>query len=197
MNKRFHGFSRPDPPSTGGVEEAPSDSVYYGRRNGVWTNLKTYFDTLYAVIANGVTNGDSHDHVGGDGAVLSFIFPLATYINLNPITASNQAPYGGTVEATLTFVKWSMGIYTAGAAHDNSNYYTFTLKLRQGAAASDVIIATLDTKTLTSNNGVVFSTTTFSPAGVTGTGYLYIISTKTGTPADTYVVAPALRCKIT
>lgn len=50
MNKRFHGFSRPDPPSTGGVEEAPSDSVYYGRRNGLWTNLKTYFDTLYQAL---------------------------------------------------------------------------------------------------------------------------------------------------
>lgn len=30
--------------------------------------LKTYFDTLYAAVANGVTNGNSHDHVGGDGA---------------------------------------------------------------------------------------------------------------------------------
>ncbi len=30
--------------------------------------LKTYFDTLYAVAAKGVTNGDSHDHSGGDGA---------------------------------------------------------------------------------------------------------------------------------
>lgn len=30
--------------------------------------LKTYFDTLYAAVANGVTGGNSHDHVGGDGA---------------------------------------------------------------------------------------------------------------------------------
>ena len=37
-----------------------------------WSNikatLKTYMDTLYAPIAKGVTNGDSHDHSGGDGA---------------------------------------------------------------------------------------------------------------------------------
>jgi hypothetical protein len=30
--------------------------------------LKTYFDGLYAVTGKGVTNGDSHDHDGGDGA---------------------------------------------------------------------------------------------------------------------------------
>lgn len=98
--------------SAGGIADAPSDSVYYGRRNGVWTNLKTYFDTLYALllvstasndfqvgngsggwikktlaetitilrtsldsifapIAKGVTNGDSHDHNGGDGAQIA------------------------------------------------------------------------------------------------------------------------------
>lgn len=32
---------------------------------------KAYWDTLYAPIANGVTNGNSHDHNGGDGAQIA------------------------------------------------------------------------------------------------------------------------------
>lgn len=31
-------------------------------------SIKTYGDTLYAATGSGVTNGDSHDHSGGDGA---------------------------------------------------------------------------------------------------------------------------------
>lgn len=53
MNKGFFGVSSKE--ETTGIEEAPLDSVYYGRFNGAWTNLKTFFDTLYAAI--GVITG--------------------------------------------------------------------------------------------------------------------------------------------
>jgi hypothetical protein len=68
-----------------------------------WANLKarlkTYFDTLYAVVANGVTNGNTHDHVGGDGA------------NLNILYTATSNPYGG---------KKIFNCYTSGAAHTDN-----------------------------------------------------------------------------
>lgn len=60
-----------------------------------WTNvkafLKTYWDTLYAPIAKGVTNGDSHNHVGGDGAVLYFYIPLPAHGLSGTIAGSSSA----------------------------------------------------------------------------------------------------------
>lgn len=165
-----------------------------------WTNvkafLKTYLDTLYAVTAKGVTNGDTHDHVGGDGAVLSFNFPFATYVDLNPIAATGKFPYAGTIEASMSFVKWTVSIYTA-TNHSGSVYYTLDLKVRQGAPAADVTIATIDTKTLVGGQQTTLSTSTFSPTSVTGTGYIFIQATKTSTPTDIYIACPSLRCKLT
>lgn len=43
-------------------------------------DAQTAGDARYAPIAKGVTNGDSHDHIGGDGAALSFAPTDAKYI---------------------------------------------------------------------------------------------------------------------
>lgn len=129
----------------------------------------------------------------GDGSTLPYLFPMATYIDLNPITASNKFPYAGTLAASTRFLSWSMSFFTAGAAHDTSNFYTFNLVLRQ--TGGDTTIATLNTKTLGSGFAGIKTmlTTAFSPPTAIGTGYLYISTTKTGTPADVYAICPALK----
>ena len=38
---------------------------------GIKSSLKSYFDAIYAGISKGVTNGDSHDHLGGDGDTIA------------------------------------------------------------------------------------------------------------------------------
>lgn len=55
------------------------------------TALQTFFDTLYAPISKGVTNGDAHDHIGGDGGTLTVPIPLATHCNLATVPASSIA----------------------------------------------------------------------------------------------------------
>jgi hypothetical protein len=64
------------PPKTtpADTDEVPirDSETPFGLGKLTWSNikasLKTYFDALYAVSTNGVTNGDSHNHSGGDGA---------------------------------------------------------------------------------------------------------------------------------
>jgi hypothetical protein len=139
-----------------------------------------------------VTNGDSHDHVGGDGAVLPFLFPFATYINLNPITA-DAYPYAGTAEAAMSFVKWWQNVYT-GSNHSATNFYTLNLYMRYTTTSSDVLMATLETKTCVTGANLL-STTTITAA--TGGGFLYIRAFKNATAPDIYLICPALWCKLT
>jgi hypothetical protein len=87
-----------------------------------WTNvkafIKTYFDTLYAVTAKGVTNGDSHDHLGGDGGTIAYsslstrpalevnandIFQVASPGGVSAFVGTiNGAPSGSTVTYNVT-----------------------------------------------------------------------------------------------
>jgi hypothetical protein len=63
--------SKTTPADTDEVPMRDSETPF-GLRKLAWSNikaaLKAYFDSLYATSAKGVTNGDSHNHNGGDGA---------------------------------------------------------------------------------------------------------------------------------
>lgn len=77
--------------------------------------LSPSLDTLYAPITKGVTNGDSHDHNGGDGAQISYLNLSNTPIaetNANPLYRCNSpggvSAFVGTIAtlpggATLTY----------------------------------------------------------------------------------------------
>src|SRR5689334_20158009 len=66
-----------------------------------WANLKAavkvYLDAFYAATANGVSNGDSHDHVGGDGANITDAALSTSDITTNDATTSK---HGFVVKAT-------------------------------------------------------------------------------------------------
>ena len=51
-----------------GTEKLPISGSQYSLISSIKTYIQGIFDTIYAPIAKGVTNGDSHDHSGGDGA---------------------------------------------------------------------------------------------------------------------------------
>lgn len=177
------------------VDSEDSDALKYLPYSDLNTILLNSYSVLFAPITKGVTNGDSHDHEGGDGGALAFLLPFATYVDLNPITATGKYPYAATVRASMTFIEWSQAVFTVGAAHDVSNYYTLTLKLRQ--TGGDVTIASINTQTL--GTGIaghkVLALTSFTTGSVTGTGYIYMEVTKTGTPSDLYIVCPSFRCR--
>ena len=75
-------------------------------KKSTFTNLKsffkTYMDTLYAPIAKGVTNGDSHNHLGGDGAPIAQM--IGTHGDNAGVPASSTyyaVPFGSGITSTI------------------------------------------------------------------------------------------------
>jgi hypothetical protein len=171
-------------------------AVTYDDTNGKMNfDAQTAGDLRYAPIAKGVTNGDSHDHEGGDGGALAYLIPFATYVDLNPMTATGKIPYAATIYQSATFIRFDVAVFTVGAAHGVANYYTLTVKLRQ--TTGDVTVCSVNTQTLGSGiaGHKVLSTTSFTTGSVTGTGYLYLEVTKTGAPSDIYIVSPIFKAR--
>lgn len=120
------------------IEDSAASFV---KKKVTWANrkatLKTYFDTLYAAIAGGVTNGDSHDHSGGDGAQIDHgsLGGLSDddhtiYVKHSLATAVSDflvsSGAGVWVKKTLAEVKTILGLGTA--AYTASTDYAVTAK---------------------------------------------------------------------
>ena len=118
------------------------DSVAsFGRKNLTWVNLKatlkTYFDGLYAVTghnhsgtyaaaANGVTNGDNHDHTGGDGAELSQYVALAGRSGGQTIEGDTSSGGNLTLKSTHHAMKGYIYLGSGFSYNDAANLLQLT-----------------------------------------------------------------------
>lgn len=119
----------------GGIPDAASDGNYYGRRNGAWTNLKTYFDSLYAALTGDQT-------IAGVKTFSSFPVtpssaPTTNYEVANKKYVDDNAGGGGDYLSTLVNTEVSItGATTAnwGKQHvvTGSTNYTITLQTCSG-----------------------------------------------------------------
>jgi len=124
-----------------------------------WANVKTLLAALYAPIAKGVTNGDTHDHVGGDGAAI-----VEAAITLADNTTNNVSitKHGFAPKAPNDAAKFLDGT-GAWTTPTSASFPIASLMLYGGAAApSDWLLC----------NGAAVSRTTYADLfGVISTTY--------------------------
>ena len=83
------------------ADSAASSATKYLTLANLWTNLfKGKADALYAVLAKGVTNGDSHDHSGGDGAQIAYS-GLSGLPTLGTMAAETASAYAKKSDANI------------------------------------------------------------------------------------------------
>jgi hypothetical protein len=161
--------------------------------------LRTSLDSIFAPIAKGVTNGDSHDHSGGDGAQIAYstlsgkrmFLPFGVFTSINPMTAA-ATPYTTTVDRTITYKSLS---YCALVTTTNnvSNYWTITL----AETITGAVVKTLNTSAKTAGTYGLLTTTTFDTASSDATDKgLYVACAKVGSPGNLYLFGPTLEVEI-
>jgi hypothetical protein len=118
-----------------GQDSAASFGLIRTTWTSVKTFLKTYFDTLYAVTAKGVTNGDTHDHNGGDGAA---IVEAAMTLADNTTNNASTSAHGFVVKATAPAANLLnvVGIANGETAYTNKALFDATVPPAVGTGAA-------------------------------------------------------------
>lgn len=112
-------------------------AVTYDDTNGKLDfDAQTAGDARYAPIAKGVTNGDSHNHMGGDGAEISIEIPLLAHGNSATIAASTTN-YSAPAFTALSATSIAAFITTAGTG---KNFY---LRTASAQPASGTLVCTV------------------------------------------------------
>lgn len=102
--------------------------------------------------------------------------------------AAEGYPYTATVDRTVTFVKWTLGLAVI-TTNDGSNYW----KIRLERVSDNSVIKEVNTSALSADTFAQLTATTFDIAsvGTAGVG-LYIHCVKQGSPGNLYIIGPAL-----
>jgi hypothetical protein len=139
---------------------SPSNDDILQRKAGAWVNrtlaqlitdLTSGLSALFAPIAKGVTNGDSHNHVGGDGAAINYAGVLGTFLNGGTVPASTThytCPWKDVTNVTQNQFPWPEGgvlsgmiIRIAGGGQPASGSLVLTLVVNGSDTALVVTIA--------------------------------------------------------
>lgn len=117
----------------------------------------------------GVTNGDTHNHVGGDGAALNYTDVIAAFWNSVTVPASTTyygAPFKVGVDATTHSIPWAEG----GVLSNMS------VRISSSQPASGSLVITLQVNGVDTSIVVTIAAGTVGPATVSDTTHTATIS---------------------
>jgi hypothetical protein len=164
----------------------PTNDDVLQRKAGAWVNrtiaqlitdLTTGLSALFAPIAKGVTNGDSHDHVGGDGAQIAYS-GLSGLPTLREVLTGNRTYY----------VRTDGSDSNNGLANTAGGAFLTVQKAIDTAIALDLSLYSV---TIQVADGTYTGALTLKP--YTGTGPIYIIGNTT-TPANAVISTTSANC---
>lgn len=142
---------------------------------------------LYAPLTKGVTNGDAHDHLGGDGAQIAYssLSGLPSLGSMAAQNASNVAITGGVISG-MTSVSTGIDGYKIGSttvlASDGTNHYLNSNgSLYQTVPAGYALYTTVNGVPITTISATGLAVT--GALSATGTAQAALFNSPTGTYA--------------